>query len=173
VKYNILLLFSQGLLLIKTIDKELFEETIERALSEKNQILAMEDLECALKMYQGDYLPSRHFDDWCLQERNRLLLLYLRGAEKMARIHLDKEEFIESIKWCERILLKDPCWEEAYRIQMYAYSLQDNRIFAIRTYETCKKKLQDELGVEPQGSTKSLYNKIKNDLPFAKEYPVR
>ncbi len=147
------------------VDAEIFEATIEKGLKETGKKEAIELLTQALNIYEGDYLPSRRYDDWCLEERERLLVLYLRGAERLAKLHSETEAYDEVVYWCENILNKDACWEEAYRLLMYAYYQKKNRAYALRIYERCVRQLQEELGVEPIQATKQFYKKIKENQP--------
>ncbi|RXJ00293.1 transcriptional regulator [Anaerobacillus alkaliphilus] len=147
------------------VDAEVFEATIERGLKEPGKKEAIELLTQGLTLYEGDYLPSRRYDDWCVEERERLLVLYLRGAELLAQLYIETKSYDEVIYWCESILNKDACWEEAYRLLMYAYYQKKNRAYALRIYDRCVKQLQEELGVEPIQATKQFYRKIKENLP--------
>ncbi|QOY37897.1 BTAD domain-containing putative transcriptional regulator [Anaerobacillus isosaccharinicus] len=145
------------------VDAEIFETTIEKGLRAQGAKEAIEILIEGLTLYEGDYLPSRRYDDWCLEERERLLVLFLRGAERLSQLYIENDLYDEAIYWSEAILLKDVCWEEAYRILMYAYHNKNNRTYALRIYERCCKQLQEELGVEPVEATKQMYKKIKEN----------
>ncbi|MCT8136788.1 transcriptional regulator [Anaerobacillus sp. CMMVII] len=145
------------------VDSEIFELTIEKGLKEKGNKEAIEILTQGLTLYEGDYLPTRRYDDWCVEERERLQVLFLRGAEKLAQLYLENEGYDEAIYWSEAILVKDVCWEEAYRILMYAYYKKKNRTYALRIYERCCKVLQEELGIEPIDATKQIYKRIKKN----------
>ncbi|MFN7252441.1 MAG: BTAD domain-containing putative transcriptional regulator [Anaerobacillus sp.] len=145
------------------VDAETFETTIEKGLREQGEKEAIEILIQGLTLYEGDYLPSRRYDDWCLEERERLLVLFLRGAERLSQLYIENNLYDDAIYWSEAILLKDVCWEEAYRILMYSYHKKNNRTYALRIYERCCKQLQEELGVEPIEATKQLYKKIKEN----------
>ncbi|MFD1037127.1 BTAD domain-containing putative transcriptional regulator, partial [Virgibacillus byunsanensis] len=137
-----------------------FEEQINRGLEEKDPKRAKELIGKGLKLYQGEYLADLRYVNWCSSERERLQLLYLRGAEKMAQIAVRLFDFNLCIDWCERILAIDNTWEEAYRLTMYSYYQHNNRPQAIRWYERCCEVLEDELGVEPMEPTKEMYHLI-------------
>lgn len=146
------------------VDAQIFGSTIEKGLKEVGTKESIDILIQGLTLYEGDYLPTRRYDDWCIEERERLLVIFLRGAERLARLYITNNQYDEAIYWCESILLKDVCWEEAYRILMYAYYKKETRTYALRIYERCSKQLQEELGVEPIEATKQLYKKIKENL---------
>ncbi|MBB6284761.1 BTAD domain-containing putative transcriptional regulator [Geobacillus subterraneus] len=142
------------------LDAVQFQTLIEKGLEEKDKDKAAEMLTQGLKLYRGDYLPDRFYADWCAEERDRLLLLFLKGAERLAQINVSKEQFDEAIYWCDQILAKDRCWEEAYRLLMYSYYRKNNRTYAVKLYQKCCEQLKKELGVEPLETTKQMFEMI-------------
>jgi DNA-binding SARP family transcriptional activator len=142
------------------IDAVRFQTLIEKGLEERDRDAAAEMLKQGLSLYQGDYLPDRLYADWCAEERERLLLLFLKGAERLAQINVSKENFDEAIYWCNQILARDRCWEEAYRLLMYCYYRKNNRAYAVKLYKKCCEQLKNELGVEPLETTKQMFEMI-------------
>lgn len=142
------------------IDAEEFDRLVTMGMEEQDKQQAVILLEKGLGYYQGEYLPECRYEEWCQTERDRLQELFLRGAERLARISLDRQDWERTIRWCEAILRVDDCWEEAYRLLMSAYFMQNNRTQAIRWYEKCVRKLKEQLGVEPMPSTVATYRQI-------------
>ncbi|MFT9599147.1 BTAD domain-containing putative transcriptional regulator [Mesobacillus sp.] len=142
------------------LDSRIFEEWAEAGLEEKNTEKSMEELERALNLYNGDYLPERRYEDWCLNERERLLVYFLRSAEKLAQLNVRHENYDSAIHWCQKILQRDRTWEEAYRLLMFCYYRKNNRPQAIRWYKKCSEVLEEELGVTPLEPTKHMYEMI-------------
>ncbi len=116
----------------------------------------------ALALYQGAFLQEYPYEEWCSEERERLLTLYLRTAERVARALVEQQEWTEAVAVCQLILSRDDCWEEAYRLMMTAYARLDNRTQVARTYQRCVARLQSELGVEPTAVTTQLYKALTN-----------
>lgn len=145
------------------IDADLFESSVQTGNEYylKEDPKSIEEYLKAIHLYQGDYLIDRIYEDWCSDERERLLLLYFGVLSNLSKLLLDKNP-LESIRLTQLILKKDPLWEEAYRIQMNAYIKQGNRPLAIRTFNKCKEKLDHELGIEPLPQTIDLYKQISN-----------
>ncbi|MRH43657.1 transcriptional regulator [Aquibacillus halophilus] len=143
------------------LDTLLFEEWVSKGLAENDPYQAKELLNRGLNLYEGDYLPDRRFEDWCLTERERLQVIYLRAAEKIAQVSVRLHDFELCIYWCEKILMEDNTWEEAYRLLMYCYYQKNNRPQAIKWFNKCKKILIAELGVEPMEHTKEMYRMIR------------
>jgi LuxR family transcriptional regulator, maltose regulon positive regulatory protein len=121
---------------------------------------AISSLRAALNLYEGDYLPDALYEDWATEERDRLLTLYLRGADRLAGLLIDGGHNSAAIDICQRILARDPCWERAYRLAMFAHTRQGNRSLALRTYQRCASALCDELGIDPGPATMRLHEQI-------------
>ncbi|SDM79023.1 BTAD domain-containing putative transcriptional regulator [Bacillus sp. OK048] len=142
------------------LDTTQFQEWIQNGLRESSHEKVISVLEKGLKLYHGEYLPERRYDDWCISKRESMLVYFLRGAEKMAQFMVRKENYDQAIYWCEKILKRDRTWEEAYRLLMYCYYRKNNRPQAMRWYQKCQVVLEEELGVTPLEPTKQMYNMI-------------
>lgn len=116
----------------------------------------------AVKLYNGDYLPERRYEDWTSAERERLQLLALNTMTALGQLLLDRAP-LESLRLAQRVLAVDPVWEDAYRLQMRAFATQRNRPMALKSYENCVKVLDEEFGVEPLPETTKLYEQILRD----------
>ncbi len=147
------------------LDIDLFENLLEKGLREQERFQAAHWLEKGLKYYQGDFLQERRYEDWCLEERERLSVLYLRGAEKLAQLQVSFKEYDKAIWQCGEILKKDHCWEEAYRLLIFCYYQKNNRPQAIKLYEKCRTVLSEELGVEPMPATEQMYRMVMEKNP--------
>lgn len=116
----------------------------------------------AVKLYYGDYLPERRYEDWTSAERERLQLLGLNTMTILADLLLTRNP-LESIRLTQRVLAVDPVWEDAYRVLMRAFVVQQNRPMALRSYERCVAVLEEEFGIEPLPETTDLYERIRKN----------
>jgi DNA-binding SARP family transcriptional activator len=114
-----------------------------------------------VNLYEGTFLPNRLYEDWSAEERERIQLLVLNALISLSEL-LVKENPIECIRLAQQILQIDHAWEDAYRIQMEAYLEKGNRPMALKTYQQCKKVLDEEFGIGPLPETKRLFEKIKD-----------
>lgn len=150
------------------IDADAFEEAVTAGnlALPADEEHAIQCFQAALKLYQGDYLPERRYEDWSSAERERLQVLALNSMTTLAHLLLDRIPQ-ESVRLTERVLSIDPIWEDAYRTQMLAYHGQGNRPMALRTYQRCLETLAQELAIPPLRQTTELYEAIRdgNALP--------
>ncbi|WP_235857540.1 BTAD domain-containing putative transcriptional regulator [Paenibacillus albiflavus] len=153
---------SYGINLAAGLELDLvdFESLIKAGLEEQNAERALRYLDKGLSLYTGDFLPDRRFDDWCIEERERLQVLFLRGGERIAKLCVASKTYDTAIHWCERMLEKDPCWEEAYRLLIQCHYELGNRNQAIKWYQRCCRTITAELGIEPMKATTELYKQM-------------
>ena len=122
------------------------------------QLITLPFLRQAMTLYQGEYLQEFPYEEWCSEERERLLTSYLQTAEQVASALLAQEAWEDAAEVAHLILARDDCWEQAYRILMMAYHKLGNRSQALRVYQRCRERLDGELGIEPSLSTNQLFD---------------
>ena len=148
------------------IDVAEFEERLDAArrrvaLGESDSAEVHEQLALALGLYQGEYLGDYLYEDWTREERERLSNRYLEAATLLAELLLKRGQLAEAIRFCEGILARDPCWEDAYRLLMRAYARQGNRRQAMATYDRCVRNLRTHLDVAPLPQTTKVYDEVR------------
>ncbi|MGM8216763.1 BTAD domain-containing putative transcriptional regulator [Bacillaceae bacterium W0354] len=146
------------------LDIELFEEFVQAGIDESDAKKAKELLVRGLTLYEGDYLTNHRAVDWMIHERERLQVLFLRGAERLSQVSVRLEDYHACIHWCQEILYHDRTWEEAYRLLMYCYYQLNNRPQAIKWYKRCEDVLKKELNIEPMQTTKEMYDMISAQI---------
>ncbi|MCC6501118.1 MAG: tetratricopeptide repeat protein [Anaerolineales bacterium] len=122
----------------------------------------------SLRLYRGDFLEGFHvrdapdFEDWMLSERARLRELALQALHTLTQFHTSRGGFTEAMTFASRLLSFDPWREEAHRQFMLLQARTGQVSAALAQYETCKKILEKELGVEPSIETAALYERIRS-----------
>ena len=146
-------------------------EQFTRLIAEGDQLCAhdpeagMDRYRQSLALYQGEYLQECLYEDWCSEERERLLTLYLHTADRLARALTESKQWEEVIAVCQSILARDDCWEQAYRLMMIADARKGNRSQVLRTYRRCVERLWEELQIKPSAATVRVYESIlESDL---------
>ncbi len=122
--------------------------------------LDFDQLQRAVGLYRGEYLPDTLYDTWAAEEREHLTALFLESADRLVEMEIEIERYTEAIDLCQRILTQDNCWERAYRHLMLAYDHLGDRGQVGRTYQRCVQTLRKELDVSPASETDALYRKL-------------
>lgn len=119
-------------------------------------------LKAAADLYRGDLLEG-WYQEWCLNDRERLQSLYLMLLDKIVSLSEKNHEYEEGIDYAMRILKCDRAHEVAHQHVMQLRYLSGDRAGALRQYESCAAALKEELDVLPSEQTRQLYRRICED----------
>ncbi len=130
-------------------------EEMEKAIAEAERLLAanqtagaVEKLSLILQLYEGPYLEGCYLD-WAVNARSQMedrLTFSLRGLAQAAQTLERHEQALE----CSRVMLDlDPCNQDAHLLAMQSYTALNRPEQALRQYDTAKKVLKKDLGIEP------------------------
>jgi predicted ATPase/DNA-binding SARP family transcriptional activator len=128
----------------------------------------IEKLRQAAQLYRGDFLHGFNLDDsvafseWAAFRREWLHRRALEALFHLAEHHRWRGEYEPASRYARRQLELEPWREEAYRQLMSILARRGERSAALAQYETCRRVLAEELGVEPSVETVALYERIRN-----------
>jgi predicted ATPase/DNA-binding SARP family transcriptional activator len=141
---------------------------------EENRSRCIEDcsiraarLEEMVKLYRGQFLEhffledSTEFEEWALVQRESSHQHVLEGYSYLTNYYELHRDFEVARRHAIRQLELDPWREEAHCQVMRALALDGQRSAALVQYETCRRVLAEELGVEPSAKTRELYEQIR------------
>ena len=114
----------------------------------------------SIELYRGDLLQG-WYQDWCLEERERLRQIYLETLDALVATCELNRDVNAGVAYGIRALHSDPARECTHRSLMRLYCLSGDRASAIRQYDRCVEALRTELGVEPEEQTKDLDRAIR------------
>ncbi|MCB9101985.1 MAG: protein kinase [Anaerolineales bacterium] len=123
----------------------------------------------AVSLYRGDFLEgftlpdSADFDDWQAFETAGLRRELAGVLEKLVQSYHAQQQFDAAIAYAQRWLALDPLHEPAHRGLMQLYAASGNRSAAMRQYQSCYERLEDELEVRPEAETTALYERIRQE----------
>jgi predicted ATPase/DNA-binding SARP family transcriptional activator len=121
----------------------------------------------AIGLYQGDFLAGFYvrealaFEEWTLGQRERLRALALRALDRLVTQHMACGEYQTAIDYASRLLALEPWLEKAHRQMMLLLARTGQHSAALNQYQTCRRLLAQELGIEPTPETNALYERIK------------
>src|SRR5215213_4175902 len=118
---------------------------------------ATAEYEKAIELYRGDYLVEDLYEDWTMVERERLSNAYIDMLGRLAVHYYETEHYQESLRACYRILEKDRCHEDSYRMLMRCYTRLSLWERALRQYRLCERILKQKYGTAPTSETQAIY----------------
>ena len=138
----------------------------ERAVMQAEQARCAQDvatelqaLEEAIRLYQGDLLPTC-YDEWICGERERLQQLYQGALERLLELLEQVGNYTGAIRIAQRLLRLDPLQEATYRHLMRLYAARGDRSSVLRIYQACTAVLKSELGIEPGLTTRRAFERF-------------
>ena len=141
------------------------EEKISRGSEDPS--LRAARLEEMVKLYRGEFLQhffledSAEFEQWALVQRESLHQHVLDAHSELADYWEQHRDFQAARRHAQRQLELDPWREDAHCQMMRALALDGQRSAALAQYETCRRVLADELGIEPSAKTRDLVEQIR------------
>ncbi len=139
------------------LDVEEFEAAI--AQSQQTPEVAIQALERAAQLYQGDLLPTC-YDDWIVPHREQLQQQAIASLEKLITLLSSDSNVRSAIRYAQQLQRLDPLYEPAYCHLMRLHAQEGDRASALRVYHQCMTTLQAELGVNPSPTTCKLYEEL-------------
>ena len=139
---------------------------------------AVRQLEEAVALYQGSFLEgfsprdSAAFEDWSLIMRERLQRQALAALHRLAGYYEQRGEYEQAQSYAWRQVELEPWDEEAHQQLMRALAFNNQRGAALAQYETCRRLLAEELGVEPAKETTRLYERIRDGAELSALSPA-
>ena len=117
------------------------------------------DLETAVGLYEGEFLPQWPYAEWASEIRRELIRGFERALEALGRGLVEAGRPREAQAPLERLLALDPGREAACRALMSAHEDSGEPARALRRYHLLRAVLRRD-GVEPGPETRALYSEI-------------
>ena len=138
------------------------------------EALSLGDWTTAVETYTGSFLEQVHndsskFEDWLLQTRDELHAAWQDAALYVANQHLEQGYYPQAVSLLKSVLAYDFLAEEVVQACMKAQNLAGQRSAALKTFDTFKNQLRDELEMEPLEETLKLHQEINT---FAFNIPM-
>lgn len=140
--------------------------TFSRQLAQSPQGLS--NLEEAIRVYQGDFLDGFYigsdsaFEEWVVLKREQLRRQALETLHHLAQAYQANDDLANALTAAWRRVDLEPWSEESHQDLMLLLGLSGRRAAALSQYETCRRVLAEELGVEPSMETTRVYEQIRD-----------
>jgi DNA-binding SARP family transcriptional activator len=117
--------------------------------------------EQAIALYRGDFAQGS-YEAWVDEQRTYYKEQYLHLLQELANVAQKQSEWSRSLQLAQSILHEDPFREDIHCLIMKAHVKMGNRGAAREQFETLKRLLHQELGVEPGAETRKVYQELLN-----------
>ncbi len=115
--------------------------------------------ERALVLYRGEFMQGS-YEPWVEEQRTYYREQYLRLLEALAGVAQNAADWPRVMQLAHLIIHEDPFREDIHCMIMRAHAAEGNRGAAKEQFETLKRLLQRELGVEPSAETRKLFQQL-------------
>lgn len=129
-------------------------------------------LERAAKLYRGDFLEDC-YDDWCLDERERLRQRYLQLLEELVARYTRQGAHDRAIRTSQAALAEDQLQESIHRRLIALHYDQGDRSTAWQQYQSCERALRKELNTTPMPLTRELGDRVRRGDPLSADQRAR
>lgn len=135
------------------------------------------ELDAAVALYRGELLAqttgSSQFDEWLTLRRERLHIMALDALHELTEQALERANPAAAQRYARRQLELEPWREHAHRQLMLALAQSGDRSAALVQFETCRRVMEAELGVDPEPETRALYEQIRDGALPTSQRPAR
>ena len=170
-----------------TIDVVVFDQLLHACAAHDHADLArclpcIERLQQASALYRGEFLHglslqhSQPFGEWLLLKREGLHRQALELLHTLTQHYEAAGDYNQMRQYAARQVALEPWREEAHIQMMRALAYSGQRTAALAHYETSRRILEQELGIEPGAELQALYERIRAgtfaQAPLASESPT-
>ncbi|KUN16070.1 SARP family transcriptional regulator [Streptomyces corchorusii] len=147
-----------------TVDVDIFHQSITRArsLMRRDPIAAHSLFEEALSLWQGDPLQDVIQGPTCRSVALQLKEEYLTAMEDKLSLGIDIADPVRTIGELKRMSMAHPWRERITELLMLALYRAGRQAEALETYNSARRRLVDELGIEPSVQLRERLQEILN-----------
>lgn len=138
----------------------------QQQLQEGDGLDGLASCEQALALYRGDLGCgdlSGDFSIAALLARERLRTTLLDLLTALANYHYTCGETLQALHYSQRVLVREPCREDAHRQVMRCYLGLGQRTQALRQYQLCVHLLDLEFAAQPEPATVELFDQMRTN----------
>jgi DNA-binding SARP family transcriptional activator len=114
----------------------------------------------ALEIWQGEPLAEDTYTDWAQEHRRQLSLAQLEAMEGAATAALLTGDPREALTWAERALGSEPLRESSAMLAVRALAASGNRAEALAAFDSFRRRLARETGLDPSPGTLELRQRV-------------
>ena len=119
----------------------------------------------ALEIWQGEPLAEDTYVEWAQEDRRYLARALLEALEGAAAAALAGDP-AEAITWAERALAREPLREASAMLAVQALAASGDQAGALAAYDSFRRRLAREAGIDPSPDAQELRQCILRGLPW-------
>ena len=131
----------------------------EKQEREGHREAAVKSYHAAINIYQGDLCSNTDTQSMVVGESLRAKNMTL--LSHLADYYYSINNLQACLEHAQRLLVLDPCREDAHRVVMRCYFRKGERSQALRQYQLCERILRSEFETLPDPATTALYDQIR------------
>ncbi len=139
------------------VDADAFEALLARARASNDPGQAEQQLDEAMLLYTGDYLPEERHVEWTQTRRESLQRGWIGLLLELADLRIAREAISGAIDTLDRLLAIDPTNEAAVQRLILLLAQAGRRGEALRIYQRFAATLKQEYKMAPLQETRALY----------------
>ncbi len=111
-------------------------------------------------VYQGELLPGDIYEDWFARARERYRVDFADAMLQASSLLHQRGEIPRALMMARRGLAEDPLREDLGQAALQLQIASGQRSAAIDTFMSIKRRLCDDLGIDPSAETVRLYEQV-------------
>ena len=136
-------------------------------LGGRAQLAAGGDRALPGRLLSGLTLRETGFSEWLATERARLREIAIGALETLADDSESRRATGDTVRFARRILALDPYRERAHRQLLGAFTATGRRNEALTHYRQLERRLQEDLGVQPEPETRRAFEALRSGAAAA------
>jgi DNA-binding SARP family transcriptional activator len=151
------------------VDAEVFEARVKAGrdrLSAGQPGPALCELQAALELWAGEPLAEDAYEEWAQEHRARLGRAYQEALEGAALAALSLRDTSLAVAMAAEAAAREPLREPAWLLLMRAHAAGGDAVAALAAFETLRRGLTDELGLDPSPAAYELEGRIVRGEPL-------
>lgn len=137
-----------------------FEELVARLNSTTSSVEKLSLCEELAGTYRGELLPGDVYEDWFSSARDKYRVQFADAMLLASGLLHQRGEIPRALMMARRGLEEDPLREDLGQAALQLQIASGQRSAAIETFMSIKRRLCDDLGIDPSAETVRLYERV-------------
>ncbi|MBI4927365.1 MAG: tetratricopeptide repeat protein [Anaerolineae bacterium] len=160
------------------LDVTEFHALLDQALANHGRRVNVPRLQAALALYPAPFLAyfnlddSAEFDEWAFMQRETCNQRAIQALVLLTEYHERRHDFEPARRCAERLAQLAPWDETAHNQVIHLLAQAGQWSLAQARYQTLRRYLVDQMGLQPSTETVALYERVRARQPLAPRCPT-